>query len=223
MTQSGRRTPAIDRSGNWRGRPTRVAVAALVLAVLAVCTVGANVILLVPEDSQSGPFYARIERGAVYHDEDWAAIAFYRDPSCVRPDFNLLNFFDAGNIPAIFACPLTVHGFEVWKNGPEAGDPGPIQSRSSGNGAVPIWFVAWYELDAALADNRLTIVELQALPSLLQGSASFYRETLHPTGVARNGKFEVVASGELPDGRTFQFQASEAADRIRAVQIRFSE
>lgn len=50
--------------------------------------------------------------------------------------------------------PMTVEQFTIWKNGPET-DPGPIHARSLGLGAVPVWFVAWPELEAAIADGGL--------------------------------------------------------------------
>ncbi len=80
---------------------------ALGMAVLS-GTVRGDVRLLVPEESPSGPFYARLERGLVHQDGGWVAIAFYRNPGCVSAAFNLLNFFDFANIPAIFSCSLTV-------------------------------------------------------------------------------------------------------------------
>ena len=49
------------------------------------------------------PCYARIALGEIYHDGEWAAIAFYRDPDSIREDFNLLEFLD---IPAVFYCPM---------------------------------------------------------------------------------------------------------------------
>lgn len=47
-----------------------------------------------------------------------------------------------------------------------------------GLGAVPVWFVSWPEMQAALADDVLTV--LLSLPSLRIGSASFFKETQHP-------------------------------------------
>lgn len=107
------------------------------LFVLAALAFGA-VLTQYPSAQDPGPpFYARIEHGFVIHDDTTAAIAFYRDPSCVPLTFNLLNLFDA---PRAFGCPLTVDGFDVWKNGPPPVDQGPIQSETRGLGAVPVWF-----------------------------------------------------------------------------------
>jgi hypothetical protein len=180
-------------------------------------SVDAQVRRLVPDESPSGPFYARVERGMVLQTEDWVAIAFYRDPSCVRTNFNLLNFFDFANIPAIFSCPLTVHGFELW--GDPASDPAPMQSKLQGNGAVPVWFVSSADFQAALPG--ITMTELLAMPSLMQGVATSFTETLHPLGSAVQSMLQIVASGFLPDGRTFDFVAVEAAAELRYVRIDF--
>jgi hypothetical protein len=190
---------------------------ALFSSTAMTATAQAQARLLVPDQSPSGPFYARIERGVVLQTSDWVAIAFYRDPACVRPNFNLLNFFDFANIPAIFSCTLTVNGFEIWDD-PDS-DPGPRQGKFQGNGAVPVWFVSVSDFQAALPG--LTMTELLAMPSLMQGVATSFEETLHPTGIAKKGMLQIVSSGYLPDGRTFQFEAVEAADELRQVRIAF--
>ena len=198
---------------------TIVGTALLTLIMLTGFTaaVNAQVRRLVPEESGSGPFYARIERGVVLQTGDWVAIAFYRDPACVRSNFNLLNFFDFANIPAIFSCPLTVNGFEIWSD--PASDPAPRQGKLQGNGAVPVWFVSVSDYQAALPG--ITMTELLAMPSLMQGVATSFEETLHPTGGAQKGMLQIVSSGYLPDGRTFQFEAVEAAEELRQVRIIF--
>src|SRR5215471_11633154 len=142
-------------------------------------SVYANIRIEVPEDSPGYPFYARIVWPDIIHTVEWAAIPFYRDPSCVPGDFNLLGFID---IPRAFGCPLTVTGFEVWKNGLPI-DQAPLVAKTHGLGNVPVWFVAWPELEAAIADQVLTIFELASLPSLQIGYADFYEETLHPPAV----------------------------------------
>ncbi|MCC7034035.1 MAG: hypothetical protein IT179_14530 [Acidobacteria bacterium] len=198
-------------------RRARLVAACLVLA-LGFVPLDASVRLLVPEDSPGGPFYARLERGIVLSTSEWVAIAFYRDPRCVPAGFNLLNFFDFGNIPAVFACPLTVHGFEIWANGP-AVDQAPIQSRLRGNGAVPVWFVSVGDYQSSLPG--VTKAELLGMPSLLQGSAAFFDETLHAQGAAKQSMLELNAFGLVPDGRSFRFHAVEAAGIVREVQIEF--
>jgi hypothetical protein len=197
------------------------AVAVFLIGV-SVVALHANVLLRFSPDEGGGvPAYARIELGLVHHTADWAAIAFYRDPGCVPPDFNLLDFFDA---PRAFECTLTVEGFEIWRNGPWAGDAGPIQTVSAGLGAVPVWFVRWDELEEAIDDDSLTIDELAALPSLRIGSAASFRETLHPYGNANQTKTQIVAEGTWNDesnGGMFFFQVEETHNQLKHVMIEF--
>lgn len=200
-----------------RRRTAAVALSLLFALVATPLRVDGQVRLLVPEQSPSGPFYARIERGLVLQTDEWVAIAFYRDPACVPASFNLLNFFHFANIPAVFFCPLTVHGFEVWRD--PANDDGPRQSKLRGNGAVPVWFVSVEDYQAALPG--LTMTELLSMPSLMQGVATDFEETLHPLGIAQQSMLQIVATGDLPDGRTFQFVAVEAAAELRHVRIEF--
>jgi hypothetical protein len=193
-----------------------LAALGLALVVAAAAAPGrAAVRLLVPDEDPGVPAYARIERAYVHHTEEWAAIAFYRSPGCVRSTFNLLNFFD---VPAVFGCPLTVHGFEVWENGGPPEDAAPLQAKLRGNGAVPVWFVPWPALEAALADGKLKMPELLALEPLM-GTASYFVETLPPDGGANQSVLEIVAHGTLPDGRSFHYSAIEAAGELRVVQI----
>jgi len=172
---------------------------------------------IVPDESASGPFYARLERGFVHMTDEWVAVAFYREPSCVRPNFNLLNFFDIDNIPAIFGCALTVHGLEIWKNG-VASDSGPMQSKLFGNGAVPVWFVSVADFNNALPG--VTLTELKGMRSLRKGYATFFEETLHPAGAARQTMLHISSYGWLEDGAAFQYQATEAGGRLTTVRIR---
>ena len=180
----------------------------------------------VPEQGPGIPAYARItgeplSNGPwVIQDGAWAAIPFYRLPECVPRDFNLLNLFD---IPRAFACPLTVRGFEIWKNGLPPVDLAPIQTELRGLGAVPIWFVRWNELQAALADGTLTISELWAMPSLRIGAASFFQESLQPVGApATRRSLQIVAHGLLSNGTSFQVEvASPDPDSISSVKISF--
>ncbi len=182
----------------------------VLLFVLAMSAIALYANVLVPFGPDFGggvPAYARIEMAAngdvlVPNDGIWAAIIFYRDPGCVPAGFNLLAFFDAG----AFGCSLTVEGFEVWRNGPLAGDLGPIQTVSHGLGAVPIWFVELRELQSAVSDGVLTVGEFESLPSLKKGSAIFFKETLHPLQTAQQDKLQIVARGILEEGGSFFLQ-----------------
>ncbi len=172
----------------------------------------------VPETSNDLPFYARLERGLIHTDGKWAAIAFYRPPDCIRGDFNLLDFFD---VPAAFGCNAPepyLSGFLIVKDTELF-----IQSRLQlvPGRIMPVWFVSWPELESAINDDDLTIGELKAVPSLLQGWATFYTETLHPLGMAQQTKSELVALGYLEDGRKFSYQVSETHSELRHVKIEF--
>ena len=156
------------------------------------------------------PLYSVIQRFFLPHTDDWAGIVFVRPPECVPGGFNLLNVFD---IPGAFFCPLLVDGFAIWKNGPPPVDRTPVKVNMKGLGAVPVWFVSWADLQAAVQDNVLTVPELQSLPSLQIGSADFFQYTQHP-GELRpqgegNGKIEFVARGTLEDGRSFLYEVRE--------------
>lgn len=163
------------------------------------------------------PFYARISSNLIFHTDEWAVITFYRPPACVPEGFNLLALVD---VPGAFFCgPPTIDGFTIWRNGPEI-DPAPIQVEFQGLGAVPVWIVGWPELQAAIADDTLTIGELAALPSLLVGSASFYQETLHPIQMAQVLVLEFVIRGTMEDGRSFQAQGVVTGNAVRVKHVR---
>jgi hypothetical protein len=189
----------------------------------------------VPEDTPGYPFYARINRAELYHTDDWAAIAFYRNTASVPPDFNLLDFFDFSVWATDTSDQLTVDGFEIWDELPPA-HLAPLVTKSRGLGAVPVWFTSWPELQGAVADDVLTITELASLESLRIGSATFYAENLHPTappglGGAQQGHISIDAHGYLDDGTRFQFQTVARGlsadlgvpDDIKHIRIRFDE
>lgn len=172
------------------------------------------------------PFYARIQHSPPYflNDGEWAAIVFYRDPGCVPAGFNLLLFFDA---PAAFGCPLTVHGASFWENQPFIG--APKLANSSGDGAVPVWFVPMEAASLAAQDGVLTIGELAGLEGLLVGHADGFNEVLHPSplppelggGGNSNHKLTLNSHGQLEDGRQFNLHVSEVRGEIKAIHIRF--
>jgi hypothetical protein len=184
----------------------RTGIFAVVLSIgmMANNVILGQTLLSVPGESPGIPAYARVERPFAFHTQEWAAIVFYRLPGCIPAGFNLLNFFD---VPGAFACPLTISGFENWKNGPGI-DAAPKQVVSSGL-AVPVWLVPWPALQAALADDNLTLAELTSL-NPLSGIATRFHEVLHPfappgtTGGANNPHINLSATGTLSDGRSFR-------------------
>jgi hypothetical protein len=164
----------------------------------------APVIWHFPGDIPGPPYYALLGRGYLPADGGWVGIVFTRAPECVPSGFNLLDQFD---IPRAFGCALTIEG-EAWRRNPS--DLIPFQIHARGTGAVPIYFVAEAELQTAIADDVLTIGELQSLPSLLIGSASFLESVVHnSTQAANHGHETLVAHGQLEDQRSFQFRWNE--------------
>jgi hypothetical protein len=156
------------------------------------------------------PWYANFAANFIPTDDGTVGIAFIREPSCIPTDFNLLVQFD---VPAAWGCELTIEGESWWWD--PATDPFPFQERYYGLGAVPFYFVNEAELAAAAQDGVLTIEELQALPSLLIGSADSFLEVIHNSnqGGARRGHEVLNASGTiLQSGLPFYFHFTEEFD-----------
>ena len=176
---------------------------------------------------QAPPIYAQISYRAgigweIYHDSEWAAIPFYRDPACVPPDFNLLDAFDA---PRAFDCPVTVQGFEIFeKPFPPNNVQPPIKAVYWGLGDVPIYFVKWPKLQEAVADYRLTMDELKALlksGDAVVGSARYYWVELHPSGGTVEPFIEISAYGLFQDHRQFRFYVTGGDQTALIKEIRF--
>lgn len=127
-----------------------------------------------------------------YGDDDTVAFIFYRPSECVPGDFNLYDFFD---IPGAFFCvPLTVDGFAIYE---DAGDLIPSQYKVHGLGELPVWFVSGDDYDAAIDDGDLLFSEVESMPSLLKGHATFYKENRQVDGVHPNPKVNIVAYGMI--------------------------
>ena len=166
------------------------------------------VISYIREGPSGLPFYADLARGFFVVDGEWAGIAFYHPTSCIRPDFNLLDWIDFAGV----GCPTTITA-KFWWRDPNT-DPFPYQEQYDGLGAVPFYFVRWSELAAAIADDNLEIGELNALPSLIVGFATDYHvQVLNTSQGQRHANSTVVASGTLEDGRSFQFHYHEVLSR----------
>lgn len=193
--------------------------------------------LNVPGEHPGNPFYALIFNGlepesphfSFPHSDGWGAAAFERELHCVPPDFNLLLEFDftpafPGGPPRPFLCDLTVEGYQVWENAPDPlpVDPGPIFVQTRGLGAVPVILARWEEITDAMADGVLTLPELLALPSAVEGSADHF-VALYVNGPPPDDRLlnKLSASGSLPDGRHFRIHASESQGGTRyRVDIR---
>jgi hypothetical protein len=186
--------------------PTTPEAAVVPAALPAAASVNAGrpIIRHFPGDVPGPPYYALLGRGFAPTDNGWTGIVFVRSPACVPPGFNLLDQF---NPPTAFGCELTVEGKAWWH---DLATPPAFQLHERGLGAVPVFFVAWTELESALIDDVLTIGELQDFPSLLIGSASFLQHVVHNTNQPTNHGHETLVSyGELEDGRSFQFRYNE--------------
>jgi len=224
-------------------RQTAFALLLAMSTVLSAPNVMSQVRLETPAENQA-PFYARLLRSVIdgihfqeiYHNDQWAAIPFYRNPECVPADFNLLEFFDFTPDPDFglraFGCPVTVQGFELWSNGLGI-DEAPYHAQLSGLGAVPVWFVSWPDLQGAVQDGLLTIGDLTSMPSLRKGVATFFSEVLQPFPSAQVTSISLRARGSTEDGARFFFQAAASGpariccssndpeDPRQHVQIRF--
>ena len=73
----------------------------------------------------------------------------------------------------------------------------------------------------ALSDDILTKAELLDMESLIQGHATFFEETLHPSQGAQQTMLEIVAYGLLDDGRSFEYKATEVKGVLKHVRIEF--
>jgi len=197
------------RHGTWLQRVKTALLIAPLLSTFAY----ADVRVEFPEDDPGPPYYARIRHEFAIHNGQWAAIFFYRSPNCVAPGFNLLKLFN----PAALGCPLTVEGFALYDQVPPPPGVSPKQAKTFGLGAVPVWFVRWTDLQAAVADGVLTIQDLVQMNPIV-GSATFFRETLHPTETAQVPKLSIVARGTTATG-TFFVQASAGGDGLELKHV----
>jgi hypothetical protein len=89
-----------------------------------------------------------------------------------------------------------------------------------GTGAVPVWFVSWRELEAALIDDKLTIGELRSMQSLQIGHAIRFEGTSLLSPQAQLVKIRMTASGDLLDGRQFEFQYAFSNGRVTDILIK---
>ncbi len=203
----------------------RVFMLFAVLSVLLMVVPSVLAAVIIDSDGQV-PFYARAPRDGIINDGEWAVIVFYRPAECIPAEFNLLDFFDfpGPTGPGAFGCnPPTTDSVEIWQNGPGI-DFAPLVGKFRGLGAVPVWFVRWSDIEAAVADDVLTIGELESLPSLQKGSADYYRETLHPTESAAPGpgSIQFTGRGGLEGGGRFRVFVSLVDGAGGTVQITFS-
>lgn len=200
-----------ETSSNVTAQPTEVAVIETEAPAAAEAKEPVRI-----EANGEVPFYARFGENETFSDGEWTVIVFYRSPDCIPADFNLNQFFHfPGNDgPGAFACaPPTTTSVEYWANGPQT-DPAPLIAEMTGRGAVPVWFIAQSEVEAAMADGVVTIGELAGSPSLLKGEATTYTELLHPGQSNPQPLIQFKAEGALEDGRSFMVDVSYGAPDV---------
>lgn len=168
-----------------------------------------------PAEDPGPPFYARVGL-QVLESEGWVVIPFYRSPSQVPADFNLLRFYDfpGPGGPGAFAAPLLMTGFLLIEpDAPLGTFPRQVELRGEG---VPVWLVPAPAFHAAAGDGVLTLAELRGA-SPLEGTATHYHETLHP----REGEHKIVieARGTVPDGRRFDVAVTHVGDALQSMRV----
>ena len=178
--------------------------------------VNGNIQVDFPANDPGAPFYMR--SGPIlkqfFVSDGWLVIPFFRDPSCIRPDFNLLQVFD---VPAAFSCALTVEGFYIIEADASQGSfPMIVQSTGS---AVPFWFVKWDAFSQISEDGKVTIDEIKTI-NPLKGTAHKFKETLRPR--MDNHHVQMNASGTLEDGRLFNFHVTHVGDVTKNIGLKFN-
>jgi hypothetical protein len=175
------------------------------------------------------PFYARFGDIApyIYYDGNYAVIIFYREPSLIPAEFNLLTFFDP---PAAFSVPLTVWGKLLWHG--QIGSGAPKVAHIEGS-SVPVWFVPVSPLEQLIQQqNSLTISDLQTIDGILKGTADKFKEIAHPHplpeafggGGHPQPKLNIIAQGTLDGGGEFMvnLSAQQKGDEwLRTTRIKF--
>jgi hypothetical protein len=85
-------------------------------------------------------------------------VIFYRPVSCIPRDFTLIGPYDT---PRVFGRgPQTVDSFSSLETGIGLDTAGPMQLRSRGLGAVPIWYFPSNALD----DDRTFNLHITSKP-----------------------------------------------------------
>jgi hypothetical protein len=154
------------------------------------------------------PMWARMASGApnvipTTNDQKYGVIVFYvTDPSIIPEDRN----FYPGNwlAPQIFFLEEQFIPYENW-NWFLPDYEVPHHYHLTGNGDVIIWIITFEQVLQLLANESITIPELEALDPLV-GYATSYHEVLRPYGGGApvlGGEFN--ASGMLEDGRKFLY------------------
>jgi hypothetical protein len=150
---------------------------------------------IVPDEINAPPFYAQIADGGA----EWVPVFFVREPFHVPDGVNLLGL--GTGQPGFMNAAGLLQGFVL--RDPSVFPPNPVLANLQNrlHETVPVWFVSREDFDAALDDERVTIVELLAMPSLMMGEADSF--TLLGRAGAQVPRLNIAAVGSLPDGRLF--------------------
>ncbi|GEM_PF-1557451 len=173
-----------------------------------------NVTILFPDEDPGIPIYARV--GPILNQffvtNGQLVIPFYRDPDCIRDDFNFLTYYDP---PAAFGCDLTVQGKFVIEADAEQG-AFPIMAHTEGT-QVHVWVVDWAGFQALMENESVTLPDIEALNPIM-GVAQQYEEYLSP----RIDEHEVIieANGSISGtGQQFTFALTHRGDRIESISL----
>jgi hypothetical protein len=173
-----------------------------------------NITILYPDEDPGIPIYARV--GPILNQffvtDGQLVIPFYRDPECIRDDFNFLTYYDP---PAAFGCDLTVQGKFVIEADAEQGSF-PIMAHTEGT-QVPVWIVDWAEFQVLMEDESVTLPGIEAL-NPIKGFAQQYEEFLSP----RMNEHEVIieAAGIIPaNSQQFNFELTHRGDQIQKILL----
>jgi hypothetical protein len=222
MLQTGGRREPIKEDGMFNQKRLRNLLLGTVFTALSlpVAVYSADRVVIDEWDTNFAfsPMYARVMDNGV---SDYVPIVFYRNPECVRPDFDLLHVFD---VPAAFYClPLTMEGFSIFEDAANIplGVP-PFQAKFSGD-EVPMAFVDRETYNVIAADG-LTIGDFTAD---MWGTATSYKEVLQPSPDANVFLLNIVAEGALDqDGTQFRlrvtaqaFSSTEIAERVFSLKF----
>jgi hypothetical protein len=173
-----------------------------------------NATIYFPEDDPGIPIYARV--GPILNQffvtNGYLVIPFYRDPECIRDNFNLLNYYDP---PAAFGCELIVKGKFVIETDAKEG-AFPIMAHIEGI-QMAVWIVGWPDFQGLMESGPVTIADLEAL-NPMKGLSLQYEEYLSP----RLQEHEVIieAGGIIEaTGEEFTFSLTHRGDQIERISL----
>ncbi len=205
-----------------------LSLAAPLALVLLAGIANADQFLLIPEQYPGFPMYSRgiATRGVPTELSDWCSSVFYRPPECVPEDFNLLTVVDFDLLDASSAavCPFVMEGFALWKDGedPEINRPYYWELREAEGATVPLWFFTTEDKYRAIQNGVLKIQEFDKMGSLLKGRARHFREIFNLDAPPGARVLEIIASGDLEDGRQFFMHFEAGSDGVEHLTVRFN-